>query len=395
MPRRLLRALFAAVLCLATVSTTVGWISGERQEPVTGPPPGTAAWRADGSLGRSLPDPATVAPRGVADFFDGLSFTERRRLAHRHPEVVGNLDGAPIALRYTANRLALRAASEAAGRRADDPSASGADRKLARERVERYRSLLAPGRRFLAFDPRGRGQIAEVYGDLLRARHTAVTVPGTDIDLASFDRDGANRYGTPAGMARALRTRMAQEAPGTRTAVIAWTGYTTPKGIGVDAATGRLAAAGAPRLAELLRGLAARDVPAPAVFCHSYGSVVCGRAARDLGPGELSDLVLFGSPGTGADAVSGLGDRIRVWAARGAGDWIAAVPHTRLLGLGHGPDPAAESFGARVVTTSGSRGHAGYFTPGTESLANFARITLGSFDAVRCTDASRWCGPGR
>ncbi|MGO4421692.1 hypothetical protein AB4Z54_24055, partial [Streptomyces sp. MCAF7] len=53
---------------------------------------------------------------------------------------------------------------------------------------------------------------------------------------------------------------------------------------------------------------------------------------------------------------------------------------------GHGEDPTAPSFGARVVSADRAHGHTGYFAPGTESLRNFARIALGRYGAVSCAD---------
>ncbi|NGO68488.1 alpha/beta hydrolase [Streptomyces boncukensis] len=395
MKRRLKRALIAVALCLAAIGGTTGLALGTEQTPVTGPAPGAAAWRADGSLGRQLPDPATAGPRRVASFFAGLSPAQRRTLAHRHPLTVGNLDGAPVGLRYTANRLALRAERSAALRRAADPELTLQDHQHARKKAARYAELLSPGRRILAFDPRGRGQVAEVYGDLARAERTAVVVPGSDIDLASFDRGGRNRYGKPAGMARSLRAEMAERAPGTRTAVVAWVGYTTPSGLGPDAATGRLAEAGAPRLARFLRGMARTGAPAPAVFCHSYGSVVCGEAAGRLSRRDAGDLVVFGSPGMRADSAADLHSPARVWATRDPGDWISRVPNVEFLGLGHGADPASPGFGARLVTSAKAEGHAGYFAPGTDSLANFASIALHAYGSVHCSAASKECNDVR
>jgi hypothetical protein len=52
------------------------------------------------------------------------------------------------------------------------------------------------------------------------------------------------------------------------------------------------------------------------------------------------------------------------------------VPHTQLLGLGFGPDPAAASFGARLFAC-GSGGHSDYFRPGGIALRNLASIALG------------------
>ncbi|MEB8343666.1 alpha/beta hydrolase [Streptomyces endophyticus] len=363
------RAVAAAALTAIAVSGTAGWASGQEQHPFTGPPPGTASWRADDSLGRGLPDPATAEPSRVASFFRGLSGAEQRDLAVRHPSVVGNLDGAPIALRYEANALSLRAEQARARADAENPTLTERQRTSARALTDRCSQLLAQDRRILAFDPRGRGQVAEVYGDLETARHVSVIVPGSDIDLGTFDR-ATDVYGTPAGMARSLH-----RATGGRTAVVAWAGYTTPVGLGPDAATGRLAEAGAPRLARFAQGLTAAGAPKPTVFCHSYGSVVCGIAASRL---PAADLVALGSPGLRADTVAELHTRARVWAARDDSDWIAKVPNVELFGLGHGTDPTDASFGARRVPAERAQGHTGYFAPGTDSLRAFADIATGA-----------------
>ncbi|MER7704783.1 alpha/beta hydrolase [Kitasatospora sp. NPDC097605] len=373
---RIGRAAAAAVLALAAVLGAGGWAAGG-ERPVTGPPPGAAAWTADTALGLPLPDPATASPAEVAAFFARLTPAAGEDLAVRHPQVVGNLDGAPIELRYRANARAIAEERERALARAADPALTPQDRAAARERAERCRTLLddaAPGvpRRFLAFDPRGRGQVAEVFGDLAGARRTAVVVPGSDIDLRTFDR-ARDPYGTPVGMARAL-----YEATGGRTAVIAWAGYTTPVGLGPDAATETLAGAGAERLTRLLDGLAVSTRPdAPAtVFCHSYGSVVCGLARP--APRQSSGVVVLGSPGLGVGSAADLDPGVPLWAtARNGSDWIGDVPHVRLFGLGHGADPTDPEFGARPLPSTGSHGHSGYFAPGTASLAAFADVALG------------------
>ncbi|MEU4178792.1 alpha/beta hydrolase [Streptomyces sp. NPDC026589] len=355
--RRYARTVVAFALATSVVAGTAGWVSGDAQQALTGPPPGSAQWRADRTLGTGLPDPERDTPAEVAAFFAGLSDGERQLLLGRHPSVVGNLDGAPLELRYRANSLALAAE--------DDP---------------RYRSLAAPGRQILAFDPRGRGQVAEAFGDLRTARRVSVVVPGSDNDAGTFDRKAAS-HGAPAGMARTLHT-----AAGPGTAVIAWVGYTTPVGVGIDAATGGLAEAGAGRLTRFTKGLTADGLPAPAVFCHSYGSVVCGLAAHRL---PATDLVVLGSPGMRADDVGGLRTSARVWAAKDPTDWIDNVPNVRFAGLGHGADPADPAFGARRVPADEARGHAGYFEPGTDSLRTFAAIARGkAAGAAESADAA-------
>ncbi|MBT2542339.1 hypothetical protein J7E99_16865 [Streptomyces sp. ISL-44] len=343
--RRFGRTMVTAALAVAVVGGTAGWASGDSQRAVTGPPPGAAAWRADTASGRALPDPASATPHEVARFFDRLDEAARRELVRSHPLVVGNLDGAPPSLRYEANRIAIAATGEA-----------------------RYASLGAPDRQILAFDPRGRGQVAEVFGDLEHAAHVSVIVPGSDNDATHHDARRKPASG-PAGMARALRAET-----GESTAVIAWIGYTTPVGVGLDAADGRLAEAGAVRLARFTAGLDAVGAPDPVLFCHSYGSVVCGLAARHT---DATDIVAFGSPGMRAGTAAGLRAGARVWAARGPSDWIADVPNVEFAGIGHGADPTSAGFGARRVPAADVQGHTGYFAPGTQSLAAFAAIAEG------------------
>ncbi|MEU6166423.1 alpha/beta hydrolase [Streptomyces tanashiensis] len=322
--RRISRTLITAAVVAGVIAGTAGWASGNSQEAVTGAPAGTAAWRAAG-----LPDPERMDPAEVARFFAGLSPVRQRELARRHPTVVGNLDGAPLELRYEANARSTRGEFG--------------------------------GARVLAHDPRGRGQVALVYGDLARAEHVAVIVPGSDVD--------ADRVRPLADMATELR-----RATGGRTAVVAWAGYTTPVGVGLDAATGRLAEAGADRLTRFTDGLAAVGAAEPSVFCHSYGSVVCGLAAHRL---KAKDLVVFGSPGMRAENVSELGTSARVWAAKDPTDWIDRVPNVEFAGLGHGADPTDPAFGARRIPAGDAAGHGGYFAPGTASLRVFAAIAEG------------------
>ncbi|MEU7007201.1 alpha/beta hydrolase [Streptomyces sp. NPDC046332] len=322
--RRYTRTLVAAALAVTAVAGTAGWASGSAQRAVTGPPVGAEAWTAAG-----LPDPERTSPSEVAAFFRGLSPARQQELLRAHPSVVGNLDGVPPTLRYEANALTL------GGQYA--------------------------GQQVLASDPRGRGQIALVSGDLATAEHVAVVVPGSDID--------AGNIRPLTDMADALR-----RATDSRTAVIAWAGYTTPVGVGVDAATGTLAEAGAERLARLTEGLTAVGAPAPSLFCHSYGSVVCGLAAHDL---KAKDLVVFGSPGMRAANVGELRTSARVWAAKDPSDWIDRVPNVSFAGLGHGADPTEPAFGARRVPAGDAQGHNGYFATGTQSLRTFAAIAQG------------------
>ncbi|MFE0461490.1 alpha/beta hydrolase [Kitasatospora sp. NPDC058965] len=381
--KRMLIGAFATCAVLADAGAAAAQAAASNEQvAITTPPAGSAAWVQDRSLGHPLPDPATAAPAAVAAFFATLTAAQQDRLAHSYPLVVGNLDGAPLQLRYRANALAVAQEVEHAKAQAADPSLDATAHALAVSRANDCQALLTPGRQILSFDPRGRGLASEVFGDLATAQRVSVIVPGSDTDLGHFDRT-VEPLRSPAGMARALRAEEQRQSPGTSTAVVAWTGYVTPVGLGPDAVTSRLADAGAPRLQRLLAGLAVTSAPAapPALFCHSYGSVVCGTVAPGL-RGETTDLVVLGSPGMGVSSAQDLGTGVHVWATRNPTDWIGNVPYLEVGGLGHGADPTGADFGAEEISSAGAAGHMGYFADGTASLHNFAAIALGDYQAV-------------
>ncbi|MEV5783308.1 alpha/beta hydrolase [Streptomyces sp. NPDC048448] len=288
-----------------------------------------------------------------------VSAAARPRIPAPAPAVLAPPTRSTLVTAYAANRAnAERAARMAAGH--GDRTRAAADRAMA-----------ARGRHLLSFDGRGAGLAVEVLGDLADAGRVAVLVPGSDTTLETYGRFRA--------AALALHDRL---GPGT--AVVAWLGYETPGTVSTTVLTAGRAEEAAPRLKGFVREL--RGVVGPeahlSLLCHSYGSVVCGRAARGL---DVEDIALVGSPGTGSDSVADLGTSARVWAARGAGDWIADVPHGRadLFGttVGFGTDPVSPAFGAHVFAAGGG-GHSDYFTPGSVSLDNLARIVLGDTSEV-------------
>ncbi|AJT66012.3 hypothetical protein T261_4358 [Streptomyces lydicus] len=259
--------------------------------------------------------------------------------------------------RYAVTRDGIRAAARMAADHGD------------RRRAAALRTMAGPGRHFLSFDGRDGGRAVEVLGDLSGADRLAVLVPGSDTGLDTYERFRAG--------AVALR----KETPG-RTAVIAWLGYPTPGTVSPTALTTGRADDAAPQLRVFIRELnAARPGARISLLCHSYGSVVCARAASGL---HAADIILYGSPGTGADNVSQLHTRATVWAGRGTDDWISAVPHARLdlpfATVGFGADPVSKGFGARIFD-AGAGGHSDYLKAGTASLKNIARIVSGGRSA--------------
>ncbi|MGW8778682.1 alpha/beta hydrolase [Streptomyces sp. NPDC055796] len=261
----------------------------------------------------------------------------------------------PLPERYAANRANL---TEAA-RMAQDSGRTG--------RAAKLRAMEAGGgARFLAFDGRGKGRAVEVLGDLETADRVAVLIPGSDTTLDTYQRFRAG--------AVALQQRLRAEHP--RAAVVAWLGYDTPGTVSPTVLTADRADAAAAELGPFLDRLGRAAAPGArlSLLCHSYGSVVCARTAP--GP-EVTDMALFGSPGTGAGSAAELPTGARVWAGRGGADWIGHVPHVRLGGVGFGTDPVDPAFGARLFA-AGPGGHSDYLKPGTASLDSLTRIVLGT-----------------
>lgn len=261
--------------------------------------------------------------------------------------------------RYTANRANLAEAARMA-------TAAGRTGRAAK-----LRAMEAAGTaQFLAFDGRGRGRAVEVFGDLETADRVTVLVPGSDTALDTYQRFRAG--------AVSLQQRLQAEHP--RSAVVAWLGYDTPGTVSTTVLTVARADEAAAELGPFLDRLRGASGPGArlSLLCHSYGSVVCARTGT--GP-AVADMVLFGSPGTGAEAARDLPTGARVWAGRGSGDWIGNVPHARLGAIGFGTDPVDPAFGARAFA-AGSAGHSDYLKPGTESLDSLAAIVLGTATAT-------------
>lgn len=344
---KLLAAL--ALTVLAPAASIGGSLLLGSHHVVTGLP-GAAGWRAAVAAtapGVTAPDPSSAAPAQVRRFFAGLTPVQRAELEHRDPGVVGNLDGTPVALRYAANDLAVGS--------------------------EGPRSPRRPLGRLLGFDPRGAGRGIEVFGDLTTAEHIAVVVPGVGWTLSGLLADRGNDPAGPVTAGLHLYRAAGRVAPSTRTAVVVWLGYDPPAGIDLDAVESRRAIDGAGPLRRFVEGLPGRaDV---SLVCHSYGAVVCGRAAR--AGARVDELVAVAAPGMDASSAGDLGPLTRVWAALDSSDPMRFTPFVRIAGLGHGADPTDPAFGALVFRTGTAHGHAGYFSPGTESLTNLARIVTG------------------
>ncbi|MDI6103167.1 alpha/beta hydrolase [Actinoplanes sp. NEAU-A12] len=330
---------FIAALFAMTVGVPGAYLFGPAQPSPAQTPAGQDAWLADPAR---LPDLSAAPAERVAAFFAGLPDGRADELARAHPGVVGNLDGAPIELRYEANQR---------------------------------QSPRWAGRQILALDPRGDGRIAEVLGDLHSATRVTVLVPGVDDTLGNFDTGhGEVRRRSPSLQGRRLYEQMRADRPGAHVAVVVWLGYDSPEGVRREAFREERATAGARALDRFVDALAVgRPELAITVVGHSYGSTVVGVAAHGLND-QVTDIVALGSPGMGADSAADLRTSARVWAGTAPGDWTRRLPGVRLFGAGHGRLPIDPAFGAMPLPCGNVDGHDGYFEPGSAALRAMASI---------------------
>jgi hypothetical protein len=361
-----------------------------------------AGWVAPPPPGRPAPG---AAPATVRAWWSGLTAAQRRWLVAREPELVGRLDGVPVAARDQANRLLIdrRRAALLAERRRLLARLPGRPLTLARlARVDASLSgldaLIArltgggqPRAYLLGLDPGGEGRAIVALGDPDRADRVLTYVPGMTAGLA--DATGE------LGRAARVRDRCAALEPTSATAAVLWLDYDAPDFLH-EAALSRQARDAGPALHRFQEGLRATHDGPPArqtVLGHSYGSVVVGTAAREHGL-AADALVFVGSPGVGVDRAAGLGlPPGQVWACTAPDDVIRlARPPDELArrilvgvsplaavltrhaehGLWFGLDPTDPAFGARTFP-SGRYGHTGYWEPGNPALDGMARVVLG------------------
>jgi hypothetical protein len=346
--------------------------------------------------------PRTVPrdPVGVALWWAGLSTQAQAALA---PSLAGR-DGMPAKVRDAMNRAALAAALAAAKRdeaahRITEALLTGIgyemdeiahqfpwplswgvkalkpDAQRLTRRVQALQALAEelkrPGSELLTFDSRGDGRAVVASGDVDSSARIALLVPGMSQKLATVPRliDDSDAVAAAAGAG---------------TVAIAWLGYDAPSVLQV--ASDAKAKAGAKALRLFTDGLRATAAARQkvTVIGHSYGSLVAVIAARQAPAPD--DLVLVGSPGVEATSAAELSVPAgHVWAARAATDPIEVVflpgRLARWLGLPaplvFGPDPTSASFGAIHFSVGGALGHSGYYTSGSQSLANLGRIVDG------------------
>ncbi|MCG5433408.1 alpha/beta hydrolase family protein [Mycobacterium sp. MYCO198283] len=301
-----------------------------------------AAIRA--AFDRAEPPPATAAPTAPATFdgakivaawptmsqddisrqFGQLDPAQQRMLIERYPDQVGNTDGVPWAARGAANqvsigraiadeqRLLARSDTEKlrdafagkdvpAGLDANTPEGrrliAGMDQQ-SRERIERYQALTRPlvtangteiERTVLGFNPK-QAKLIQLFGDLGKAQHVGVIVPGTETKVETAEAD-------------AQRAAHFVELSGGEAAMISYLDGPFPPNL-PEAADRSYALDMAPRLVAFTEDVnrtadALQRGVDTTVIGHSYGGSIVGTAETQ---GLTADRVVYvASAGAGVD----------------------------------------------------------------------------------------------
>lgn len=338
---------------------------------------------------------APPSARGVHLWWSELAMDSRSAMLTAAPEVVGNLEGVPFALRDFANRRmlattvdALRAAS-AATSEVGRSEAVEADHQL--QMLDQITEALvsAPGeqpRTLVNFDPAGAGKASIVIGDIATADFVTFLVPGmfytADSQMVEWAAAAQNLNATQTEWIETLAARDPRFIDAT-VATVAWIGYETPSLVNFTSLD--LAYGGRDAIATAISGLhdsRGDDQPFVSVIAHSYGSTATMMALRDLGM-QIDSLGIVGSPGSEARKATELGvpgDNVFV----GEAPWDQ-VKDSAFFGV----DPGSNAFGAHQFSVEGrvdpltgkqlvgSTGHDEYFVRGSESLRNLALVALG------------------
>ncbi|TQF03704.1 hypothetical protein E6W39_17545 [Kitasatospora acidiphila] len=338
--------------------------------------------------------PATATPAEVAAWWRTLPAATQQHLIATRPDLIGNRDGLPAAARDQANRLLLRNYLADYGNRthlgAEDQTKLAGFRAI-QDRLDRDRNTQPP-LFLLGVSDQGQGRGILSFGDPDTAANVSAYVPGLGTELRHVGgKDGDRAYNVWSAAHTA--------DPARSTASIVWLGYDPPPGVDkLDPETLSVmekdrAQAGADSYDRFLSGLRASHQGQPAhltALGHSYGSLTVGLAGQNPQGTGADEMILVGSPGTGAKHASQLGVASgHVWVGAADNDPVSYAPSPVEDLQGHfnerwfGTDPASADFGAQRFDVADGpadsfASHSNYLDPsGGNSLYNIGQIVAG------------------
>lgn len=293
---------------------------------------------ARGYLKSGIPRDASPAARKA--WWAGLTDEQREEYLAVYPDQIGNLDGIPALVRDTANRDNLQLLIG----KLEGQDGADAETKLAglREIDRQLKEGRQPPMYLLGIGDEGNGRAIVSYGNPDTARNVSAYVPGLNTSLdEDFARNDLKR-------ARDTAIGAKEMDPSSSTASIVWLGYDAPQ-TSTDDLMGNLdvmgesnARDGAAAYNRFMDGISAtnqQEDPHVTAIGHSYGSLTVGLAAQQgNGIPGADDVVLVGSPGTGAHSAEELGvGKEHVFVGAAENDPVTKLPNSyEASGLGTG-----------------------------------------------------------
>ncbi|MFE0251999.1 alpha/beta hydrolase [Streptomyces sp. NPDC059010] len=279
--------------------------------------------------------PLDKSPSERKKWWDSLTQEQREEYLAVYPGVIGNLDGVPAAARDEANRENIQLLIGKLSGRDDEESKTMLDGLKSIDHQLRHPDPDSPPMYLLGIGDEGNGRAIVSYGNPDASKNVSAYVPGLGTAL---DGDFAKN-----DLKRAKDTAIDAQKYDPSSASIVWLGYDAPQlpaselRHNADVALMNNAKVGATAYNAFMAGISATnehdDLHTTAIG-HSYGSLTVGQAAqRDGGIPGADDIILVGSPGTGADKAGDLNvgkDHVFVGAA--ANDPVTMLPNHREAG---------------------------------------------------------------
>ncbi|MEV2218255.1 alpha/beta hydrolase [Nocardia vinacea] len=378
-------------------------------------------------------------PKAVYKWWTLLTPAERQALIAEHPDVIGNLNGIPVADRSAANMQVMNADIRnvediANGKDMCVPVAAiekdPAKYELTADDITRYHNAKNvqaglnayagrnkagqfgpyPPTYLYAYQPAafgGKGRAAIAIGNPDTAPNTAVLVPGASQSVRASDGSDKGYFAVQSSQAQNLYAESNKADPNNPTAVVAWMGYDDPPDGGKAVLSGDPAAerAGGQLLARDVNGLNETHQGGPShshmtVVGYSSGAIVTSDAAA-ASHMHTNDMVLLGPVSTDQahHAADFHLDGGHVYVGEASNDLNAhgghAIlnAHSHLNGQGGDADPTAPEYGATRIKAEtppsyssplyySGQAHLHYFTLGSESLYATTDITSGNADRL-------------
>ncbi|WP_371616493.1 alpha/beta hydrolase [Streptomyces sp. NBC_00454] len=285
--------------------------------------------QADDYLRDGIPLDRSPADRHT--WWEGLTEAQRAEYLAVYPDVIGNLDGIPAQTRDRANRDNLQMLMGKLSQQHDEKS---------QNQLEGMRSIndqlwnqlpTDPPMYLLGISDQNNGRAIVAFGNPDTSRNVSAYVPGLGTAL-----DGEFAVND---VERARATAKGAQFHDSSSASIVWLGYDAPQ-LPADNLLDNLAVTtmddarrGAGDYNSFMAGISSTNQnldPHITAIGHSYGSLTVGQAAQLPGgiPGA-DDIILVGSPGTGAHSADQLGvGRDHVYVGAAENDPVTRAPNT-------------------------------------------------------------------